>query len=543
MCLKKRQYTLIFLSLIISSVLVLRIFYIAVIKNSYFKTKADAQNKISVNVTENRGNIYDRNRKSFTEVNPVKVGVVFSDKNKKNLNYTAKVVSDNSYESQKYIVDTLEKNEVCMVRLKPGYAGKLDTLSNVKVADVKLRYLEDYPASNTIGYVSQGKGVLGIEKLYDKYLTNKNKGKISASYDAKNNLIPRYKLDVSDFEVNKLSVVTTLDLDYSRICKEAFENANVKGAATLLSVDSFDILSLVSFPDFDPENVSLYLKSEDSNLLNRAINSYDMGSIFKIAVVCSALENGVVSLNDTFECSGKTVVAGKVFECHDKEGHDVQSLEQAFANSCNCAFIEIGQLVGYKNIIEMAKKFGMGQKLIYPYEFEQSPGTLPSPENYYLADEANLSIGQGYLSGNTVQGAVMSAIIAAGGSRKTTNLIDSIINDKGDKVENVRKYEKISVLKKETADTVKKMMIETVKSGTGINAEVEKFGCGGKTGTAQTGWFVNGENYQHGWFTGFFPEDNPKYALCVFVENGKSGSMAAAPIFKEIAQNIMKKTS
>ena len=83
-------------------------------------------------------------------------------------------------------------------------------------------------------------------------------------------------------------------------------------------------------------------------------------------------------------------------------------------------------------------------------------------------------------------------------------------------------------------------MCITNKSGTGTNAQIGVYGSGGKTGSAQTGWYVEGENYQHGWFTGFFPEENPEFALCVFVENGKSGSETAAPIFKNIGERIME---
>ena len=91
----------------------------------------------------------------------------------------------------------------------------------------------------------------------------------------------------------------------------------------------------------------------------------------------------------------------------------------------------------------------------------------------------------------------------------------------------------LSLSARETLESV-------VSLGTGKNAYIENYRVGGKTGTAQTGWFVDGENYQHAWFTGFFPAEKPKYAMCVFVENGKSGSGVAAPLFGKIAKEIMK---
>ncbi len=536
---KKRIIMMFSFFMITAGLIISRIFVISIINHDFLKKEYDEQNQISVNVSSNRGNIYDRNMYSFTNINPLYKCAVFSlDDYEKNMKI-ARQIEQNSDIKAEQLTAKLLQNKVVVVNLKNNYDQALNHISNLKIALFSRRYLKDYPASNTIGYVLNDKGQTGIEKLYNKYLSMGKSTKISAPVDATTKLISKFRINVSDFKTKSLGVVTTLDLKLNRIISDIFRAENVKGAAALLDVNTFDVLALVSSPDFDPENISLYLNSEDGNLLNRAVNSYDMGSIFKIVVLASALENNSINENDLYYCPGKITVSGKGFACHKIDGHGYLTLEQAFAQSCNCAFIEIGQKTGFKNIINMAKKFGVGEKIINPFGFMQSSGTIPDPQNYYLADEANLSIGQGYLSGNVVHGAVLSAVIANKGKINNVNLISHIVDNKGDNVELVKTYMPQNIISQKTADKIYKMMITAVNDGTGQNAYVEKFGSGGKTGTAQTGWYVDGENYQHGWFTGFFPEKNPKYALCVFVENGKSGSTSAAPIFSKIAGEIL----
>ena len=169
----------------------------------------------------------------------------------------------------------------------------------------------------------------------------------------------------------------------------------------------------------------------------------------------------------------------------------------------------------------------------------QGQGNLPDKNNYYLADLANLSIGQGLLSGNAVNGAVLTAVIANGGIIKQVNCVDSIVDSVGQKKKALRVFGEKRIISEKTALQIYKMMLKTNISGTGTSGYIEDFGSGGKTGSAQTGWVVDGQRYQHGWYTGFFPAQNPRFAMCVFVENGKSGSETAAPVFKEIGERII----
>ena len=209
-------------------------------------------------------------------------------------------------------------------------------------------------------------------------------------------------------------------------------------------------------------------------------------------------------------------------------------------HSCNAVFIDIGQKTEYNNILDMAMSFGFGQNLIVPVDFPQNKGILPDENNYYLADLANLSIGQGKLLGTTVHGAVLSAVVANKGVRKSVNILDCLLNADCTLNKSLRENKSVKVISQETASVLKEMMIKTVRYGTGKSAKADGVSCGGKTGSAQTGMLLDGQDVVHGWFTGFFPVDEPKYALCVFVENGRSGAKSAAPIFSKIQEEIAK---
>ncbi len=518
-----------------------RVCHITLVEGGRLAARAEEQNTVSLEISENRGNITDRNMKLLTGVNRADYAVIFPLSNPDadfEVLSGASMYLENDFYS---LYNDITSGRAVLGRLVKNYDKAIENkYSNVKIISKKQRYLDDSPGASAIGYISGGVGKTGLELLYDNLLRGADAYRVTANTDALRRIIPGYSINVSDKGSGRYTVKTTLDLEYSRICKEALKKNGVTGAAVLIDADSFDILAMESAPGFDPENIAVYLNSDGGNLINRCVQSYDAGSIFKIIVAAAALEKGVVMPQDKFYCSGSCEVAGKEFVCHNINGHGEITFEEGFAKSCNTVFIDIGLKTGYTEIIEMAKKFLVGTKVINPAEFDQKSGTLPDKSNYYLADVANLSIGQGTLSLTPVHGAVISAVIASGGIMKSVNLTDSIINSVGDISSDVRAYSQSRIISQKTADVIYNMMLKTNTEGTGTTGYIDNFGSGGKTGSAQTGWYVDGIRYQHGWFTGFFPAQNPKYALCVFVENGKSGSLTAAPVFKDIGTQILK---
>lgn len=251
----------------------------------------------------------------------------------------------------------------------------------------------------------------------------------------------------------------------------------------------------------------------------------------------------IYTRNWQYYCEGAVNVNGLIFKCHSyfEGGHGYIDMEKAFAVSCNSYFINLCQKTGYRNLIEMAQKFGLGQETgIGSQGIAEARGSLPPIDSYYSqADIANLSIGQGMLLATPLQVADIVATVANGGIRNRVNIVDSIIDSDGNVIKNLRVKEGRRIISKDTADTIKDLMEAATSSyGTGTDAVVGYYGgAGGKTGSAETG----SPDVVHAWFAGYFPAKNPRYSIAVFAENGKYGGKVAAPVFAEIARNMIEK--
>ena len=517
-------------------VMVLRIYSICIVNHKELNEKAEMQNTVKINISTGRNDFLDRHNRHITGVEKKGYVAIFTSNDDETDKKNCDLVECYSSELSEEIFKRLKESGKTFVETNVDIS-KVNT-ENIRYLtkfNLPSRYLKDYPAASLIGYVADGDGVYGLERVYNDYLINEANG-ASVKIDAFRNVIGKLS-----YAGNKGSekVKLTLDLSYQRIVENFLKNSMNSCSAVLLDVESFDVLAMASAPTFKQDMIAMYLDDTSGILQNKSMLSYDMGSIFKIIVVAAAMENNLLDLDKIYNCTGQLNVSGKVFECHNAYGHGTQNIYDAFKNSCNCAFIELGIEVGFNKIVAMAKKFGLGRKNLNPVDLEQQKGMLPDEKNYYLADLANLSIGQGRLSGTVLDGAIISAVIASGGYLKSVNCVDCITDSYGQKIKPLKIEKNEQIISQKTAEIIQKMMCLTNESGTGTTARLDEYSSGGKTGSAQTGWYVNGENYQHGWFTGFFPAENPKFALCVFVENGKSGSESAAPLFKKIGDEIM----
>jgi len=228
------------------------------------------------------------------------------------------------------------------------------------------------------------------------------------------------------------------------------------------------------------------------------------------------------------------------FACHKTEGHGSLNFLQGFSQSCNPVFIHTGLNLGYNTIIRMAKRFGFGMSLELYDGMQQQSGNIPEKKYTSSREIANISIGQGEILVTPLQVVDMITAIANNGVRKKLNLVDAVVTNEGNIVKIIRREEDSRAISEEVAKKIQTMMHEATISGTGKNANLDEYGgAAGKTGSAETGWIVNGETKVHAWFAGFFPVNQPKYAAVVFVENGRQGGTAAAPVFKEIGEKIL----
>lgn len=406
---------------------------------------------------------------------------------------------------------------------------------------VPRRYDEKSLARHLVGYTDADQvGASGLERAFDAVLQTGISYQVTGLKDARENPIASAGIQTENAHyMPNRSVKLTLDYHIQQTVEQVMDNMAYHGAVVVMDVQSFDILAMASRPNFDQTDIGAAMEAGDSALLNRALSPYNAGSIFKIVTAAAGLEAGVCASDWTYLCEGNRDVSGVEFFCQKREGHGELPLHSAFALSCNMAFYEIGAQAGGQALMDMARRFGLGSCLLGDLGLSESPGNVPRKETYVDADVANLSIGQGELLITPLQAANMACIIASGGWQRPVNLVDGIVDADGQTVEHLRRYGATRVLDAQDAKTIGEMMLETTVSGTGTNAKLPQ-GVAGKTSTAETGW-QGGEGLMvHGWFVGYFPYDNPRYAMAVLAEDGRQGNAACAPLFSQIAKSLLE---
>ncbi|HHV60470.1 MAG TPA: peptidoglycan glycosyltransferase [Clostridiaceae bacterium] len=546
----KRYYTVLKITFFFIGLLLIRTFKIQIFDGPSLSEAAYSQRLVNLQLEKMRGNILDRNEIPFTN-REEKVQVIIKPAylrgQYEDIDKLCNTLNIDSYIFQK---EMEFKSEPVLFETDKDTAQKVKSLGiqGVTLLHSLKRYTEPV-ASHVIGYLRKSDqiGETGIEKFFEEVLKYNDENSVAVITDAKSNPVQGlgYRIFSADKNSKMLHVKTTLDYHIQKIVSDVLDKYGIKGAAVVIEVNTGDIVAMVSKPDFDQNNVDRYLNSSNNELFNRAVASYSPGSIFKIIDAAVFYESGGV-MQEYYNCEGYIRLGNISFKCHsfDQGGHGWINLQDAFAFSCNAYFINMGLKLKPLNIINMAGKFGFGEETgIYKQGVEESCGNLPEIGKFYSdGDVANISIGQGDILATPLQVAAMTATIANGGIKNRINIVDSVVDSQGNKVRNLRIDEGTRVISKRTADKVRRLMEQTTRNGTGILANVDEYGgAGGKTGSAETGQVVNGEKVIHAWFTGYFPIAGPRYAVSIFVENGKSGGEAAAPIFADIAREILIK--
>ncbi len=513
-----------------------RIFFIQFVQNTKL-TKQAAQQKINDYIIKKvRGDFFDKNMIPLTNRDK-NYRVVLDDAAKSesipvvlsNMKSISHLSNLSIFEADKKTVETLQNM----------YSGNINIIIGLK------RYSIDTVAKHIIGYLNESdySGRAGLEWYYDKVLDGNNAISIGTIRDFSKQASK--ESDKRVFELNdeskKLNLKLTIDYRIQRIVEEVMDKNISNGAVVVEDICTGDIIAICSRPEYDQNMVEKYIISDKQELLNKAVAEFDAGSVFKIIVAAAALEAGIEDFS--IECKGIVNIGDVGIKCHSYStgGHGIVTLDEAFSLSCNSYFINLGAKVGVSKIINMSKKFGLGaQTQISKQGVDEASGKLPDDNlQYYDGDVANWSIGQGGIMITPVQAAHLSSIIANGGINNSINLVDGIISDKGEMVRRISNSYGERVISKKTADRLKEMMYKTISEGTAKKCNLDSVGgAGGKTGSAETGIVIEGEDVVHAWFTGFYPYETPKYAISVFVENGKSGGGNAAPIFEKLVKQI-----
>lgn len=504
-------------------VLLTRIYQIA--KTDYSEVSA-RQSTRTVTVGEKRGEIFDRNFSPLVNNENKLIAVV--------------TPCAGSYEYLKGKVDEAYLRE----KIDSGFPfiSQVDEEINnefIRTFSVDDRYGSAPLAVHLIGYTdSTGKvGVTGIEKSYNSYLTE-NSGKLTVSFqvDAVGRVLAGMDKFIDDNNfTSKAGVVLTIDKDIQKIAEVALAESRIKsGAAVVMKVHTGEILAMASVPEYDPNNVANSLLAENSPFVNKALMSYSVGSIFKPIVAATALENGISS-DFEYECKGEIKVGDRIFRCYDNKSHGKVDMTEALTVSCNTYFINLISKIDVDFLLKLCKNMGLGSVIDLAPSVKSSAGALPTRQSLYIRGNlANFAFGQGDVLASPLQIASVYHTLATGNVIKP-KVVMGFTNYMG----LMTKEPESTSLKVLSDKTVVKLrqMLGAVSESSASKSSLMK--TAGKTGTAQSGTFVNEKEILRTWFAGFFPANNPNYVVVVLNENGVGGNVDCAPVFKSIAEGIV----
>ncbi len=405
------------------------------------------------------------------------------------------------------------------------------------------------------------RGVAGLESRFDSEL----RGRAGVKALRVNSQGYRHEETILQPTESGDDIRLTLDIPLQMAAERALARvagAETRGAVVVLDVRNGDVLALVSMPAFDPNQFLGGISQEDFALLNddhlrpqmnRAVaGAYAPGSIFKIVVSLAALESGELRPEESHHYLGYWPMGPRAQPIKDTAPAGDYDFKRAFIKSCNCYFADHGIRTGRARIVDMARRFGLGQSTGYPLGIEART-TIPDDavvekmhqmhDPWTDGDMANLSIGQGALTVSPLQMAVMTAAVANGGHVLEPRIIQSIEPANGDPITEFEPRIKGEVgVPAANLQLIRDVMLADVEEseGTGHRAAVEGFRIGGKTGTAEI---------KHGrvlvdkvtWFVSFGPYESPRYAVVVVVESGGSGGKTCAPVASQIFHAIQER--
>lgn len=503
---------------------------VAVIARTDYTAVLKSHGRLKLEITDLRGTIYDCNMVPLTNTKNKIIAAVSNTKRAKDALKT--ILDDKEYNGLCERLNNSDKPILCELPEEITCDGILCTTV----------FYDDEPviAPHTIGYVNNdNKGVSGLELAYDSLLYSKNSSHFSYACDGLGNILSGVEPEISnDTSVVANGVVTTLDINIQNIIEDT-ANPLTKGAIVVAEADTLKIRGIVSRPNFDNLNLAKYLNDPSSPLFNRAINCYSVGSCFKPCVAAAAIEN---KLGHTkYNCVGHMQIIDRSFNCHERNGHGLMTLEYALANSCNTYFFNLALKAGGNSVYKMADTLQFGKKIKLCDGIYTANGIIP--QKIKLQNEAhlaNFSIGQGDFTASPVSMLTLYSSIANDGKYYMPSLVDGTYKDG-----TFTKYNSgypTKVMSESTAQSLKKYLQTVITEGTGAAALPQTVTAAGKTATAQTGKFQNGREILASWFCGFFPADNPKYIIIVFCENTALQTKSCAEIFAETADKIMEVT-
>ncbi len=563
---------------------VARVFYLTIVRGEELSEKAETQQLKDTEITAMRGTIYDSNGNVLAQ--SASVWNVFIDplniKDKQRdliVDEFANLFGYDADEKKEFYDRTTHQNHYELVEKKvennikeklSKFVSKNELGGCIGTEQTTKRY---YPygtlASSVIGFTgADDQGLSGIEAYYDEQLTGTN-GRIITAKDAKsNNIANDYETSIAatDGDSIVLTINQTIQYYLEKGLRETMNEYQAKGAyGVVMNCNTGAVLAMSSLPDYDCNEPYKLTYSKDKKAIKKlsdktakqeaesaavqnqwrnftVSDTYVPGSVFKTFVASAALEENVVNLNTTYNCTGSIQVDKYKMKCHYHPGHGTQTLTQGLENSCNPFFITIGQKLGVHNYFKYFDAFGFTQKTNIDLPGEASPQYYKE-DQYGIVELSSASFGQTN-SLTPIQVCTGLCAIANGGKLLQPYLVSSVVDANGKTVKKTQTKEIRQVISADTSEKVRKMMKSVVDNGTGKNGYVAGYSVGGKTGTStKLGESKNGEGDKYiVSFGAIAPSDDPEIAMLIIVDEPNQdlgGGALCAPIAAQVTQEAM----
>lgn len=587
--LRQRTAILILLILVLGfGAAVLRLTYLTTVQSSELQESAVDLQLADTTVSAKRGTIYDANGNVLAESASV-WQVVMSPvnfKNDKQRQAAAKGLSEIfDLEYNDVLDDTKQQSHYVVVkrRIESDEREKvlelIDTLKKDYSCSGVIQLLDDYKryypknslASSVIGFTgSDDQGLEGIEYEYDSYLSG-TPGRIITAQNARGTDMPfRYEQNVESEDGN--NVYLTIDETIQSICEKYMQkgvddnNVLNKGVCIAMDVNTGAILAMVTTDGYDLNN-PYELSAKDKKKIkstpkkkqaeaesaalsnmwrNKAVaDTYMPGSVFKMCVASAALEENLVNEKTSFTCTGSILVEGETIHCSNIAGHGTQNFVEVISNSCNPAFIQIGQMLGAGKFRQYYQGFGFSDKtgIDLPGEAEDSfwkEGKMGG------VDLAVASFGQNF-SITPIQMITACAAVSNGGYVVQPHVVSKITDSKGNVIKTVDKKIKRQVISDDTSKKMNEYLEYNTERQGATAGYISGYKVAGKTGTTEKRGVTKvessfSEDYISS-FCGYAPADDPQIAMLVFFDTPDGdayyGSQVSSPVFINIMSEVL----
>ena len=559
---RNKTVTVMFLCLIIFMILIGRLVYLMVFQSEYYTQKAKELHERERSIKAARGRIIDANGEILADNKTVcTISVIHNQI--EDADQVIEVLSKELELSEEYVRKRVEKYS-SIEKIKSNVDKSVgDSIRSYELAGVKVDedYKRYYPygslASKVLGFTGgDNQGIIGLEVIYEEYLQGEA-GTILTVTDAKGVEVPEAGEERIE-PVNGQDLYISLDMNIQSYATQlAMQTMETKQAdcvsIIVMNPQNGELMAMVNVPEFDlnnPYTLPQEIQEADINeekkqeLLNAmwrngCINdTYEPGSTFKVVTASAALEAGVVTVNDTFNCPGYVMVGDRRIRCHKVAGHGSENFVQATMNSCNPAFVTIGLRLGVDDYYKYFKQFGLLDKT--GIDLPGEAGTIMhKKENIGQVELATISFGQSFQI-TPIQLAVTASSIVNGGRRVTPHFGVRTANTDGSGSQSFAYKVKDNVVSAETSETMRYILEQVVENGGGKNAYIEGYRIGGKTATSQT--LPRGSGKYIASFMGFAPADNPSVLAVCIINNPQGtyyGGQIAAPVVKQLFENIL----